>query len=278
MKIAYLIQCHKNHGQIVSLVNALSIDQDDVFIIHVDKKSKRLKQDLVNTFSTSNRVHIVENAVSVNWSGLSQIKATLSMLNVAVRKFEFDYCCLLSGEDVPLKRMSFKKHLETEDKSFIEFNTDNELYKWRMVTYSAFRDTRYSRNKITRLIDSIMTKSQRLLGYYRNNFTLSEIYLGSQWFIIKKDHVELLLKNADSRLIRRFKYTSCPDEHFFQMLFKWYIPDNEYNEFNLHHLDFDNGSSPKVMTVDELVLARSGYNFFARKVDEVTMLEYLKLK
>ncbi|MCX2792880.1 beta-1,6-N-acetylglucosaminyltransferase [Vibrio sp. Sgm 5] len=278
MKIAYLIQCHKNHDQIVNLVNSLTIDNDDVFIIHIDKKSKQLKRDLCTTFLNSKRVCIVKKSIDVNWSGLSQIKATLTMMNEAVRNFDFDYCCLLSGEDIPLKVNTFKDFISLENKSFIEFNNDNEIYKWRMATYNIFRDTKYSRNKITRFIDSGLSKVQRMLGIFRDNFTLEEIYLGSQWFILRKDHVELLMSKTNKNLIDKFKYTSCPDEHFFQMLFKWYIPEKEYRKFNLHYIDFDNSSSPKYMNVDELVLARNGFNFFARKVDEETMLRYLELK
>ena len=98
MKIIYLLQCHKSFEQIKLLLESLELSREDFVIIHVDAKNINLRHRISSYYFDSDNVFVVNDPVVVNWSGFSQIKATLKMIGYVYRKkINFDYCCLLSG-------------------------------------------------------------------------------------------------------------------------------------------------------------------------------------
>ena len=79
MKIAVLIQCHKNSKQINLLLDKLDHPNIDSYI-HVDKKAA-FADEIVhreNVFVLPD-----EQRVSVEWAQISQVTATLNLLNTA---------------------------------------------------------------------------------------------------------------------------------------------------------------------------------------------------
>lgn len=80
MKLAFLIQCHKNPSQVNTLINMLNHDNID-FYIHVDKKS-RIKEDLCS----GSNVFVLpdEFRVDVKWATFSQVQATLNLMRYAI--------------------------------------------------------------------------------------------------------------------------------------------------------------------------------------------------
>ena len=65
MKLAVLIQCHKNPSQINRLLDALLHPSVDIFV-HVDKKS-----DIADNIKQDPQIHIMDknHSVSVSWGG-----------------------------------------------------------------------------------------------------------------------------------------------------------------------------------------------------------------
>lgn len=63
MKLAVLLQCHKNPAQVNRLLDALSNPAVDVFV-HVDKKS-----DIADKIIQTPQIHILSKnqSVSVSW-------------------------------------------------------------------------------------------------------------------------------------------------------------------------------------------------------------------
>ena len=71
--------------------------------------------------NTSN-VYIVEDRVSVNWSGFSVVEATLKLMNmVRDTNKKYDYISLISGQDYPIKSNEYIETYFTENqgKEFI---------------------------------------------------------------------------------------------------------------------------------------------------------------
>ncbi|MGL6429263.1 beta-1,6-N-acetylglucosaminyltransferase [Aeromonas caviae] len=128
MNIVYFIQCHKNLEQVIFLVDSLKLSESDKVVIHVDGKNRKLNFLLRSHYYNSIQVFIIDNPISVSWSGFSQVQATLKMIDfVYVNNICFDYCCLLSGEDIVLNVESFKSYLtKYSGLSFIEFRDDRE--------------------------------------------------------------------------------------------------------------------------------------------------------
>lgn len=79
MKIAILIQCHKNPKQINLLLERLNHPQIDCYV-HIDKKA-----DFSNEIVHRENVFVLpdEQRISVEWAQISQVTATLNLLNTA---------------------------------------------------------------------------------------------------------------------------------------------------------------------------------------------------
>lgn len=99
MKLAVLIQCHKNPEQINCLLSVMKNDSVD-FFIHIDKKSN-ISESLVRRSD----IHVLSQSerVNVQWGTFSQVQATLNLLNNAVSNREYDYYFLISGQDFPIQ-------------------------------------------------------------------------------------------------------------------------------------------------------------------------------
>lgn len=98
MKLAFLIQCHKNADQINQLIGALSHPDIDLYI-HVDKKSEITQQIRINNSNVT--ILSDEERVDVRWGTFSQVQATLNLLKRSYRK-KYDFYWLISGQDFPL--------------------------------------------------------------------------------------------------------------------------------------------------------------------------------
>lgn len=81
MRVAFLMQCHKNPEQINLLLDALNYPMVDVFV-HVDKKSQGIRKKI----KQREGVYILpaQQCVDVQWAQYSQIEATLQLLTAAV--------------------------------------------------------------------------------------------------------------------------------------------------------------------------------------------------
>lgn len=113
MKIAILIQCHKNPKQINLLLERLNHPQIDCYV-HIDKKA-----DFSNEIVHRENVFVLpdEQRISVEWAQISQVTATLNLLNAATASIgrSYDYYWLISGQDWPLRSADeivkfFEKH------------------------------------------------------------------------------------------------------------------------------------------------------------------------
>lgn len=101
MRIAILIQCHKNPKQINLLLERLNHPDIDCYL-HIDKKA-----DFADKIIHRENVFVLpdEQRVSVEWAQISQVTATLNLLNTAVACIRggYDYYWLISGQDWPLR-------------------------------------------------------------------------------------------------------------------------------------------------------------------------------
>ena len=132
MKVAFLMQCHKNPEQINLLLEALNHPMVDVFV-HVDKKSQAIKDKITQRAG----VYILpeQQCVDVQWAQYSQVEATLQLLRAAVIG-GYSHYWLISGQDYPLRPMdNILDFLEAnQEANFIEcsqikpFNKRNDVY------------------------------------------------------------------------------------------------------------------------------------------------------
>ena len=209
--------------------------------------------------------------MSVNWSGFSQVQATLKLLElVESTKRKYDYIHFISGQDLPLmSHAQMDAYIESKgiDKQFVEVN-DIDSYKWRLTQYSFFRENPNNRKKLYRLTDIVLRLIQ-MPFIRRKNFKGFELYKGSSWFSITYDCMKYVLSYMNENdYCSKFKYTACPDEHFFQVLLMNSKYKDKVLKYNSRYIVFEGlNASPKTLGVEDMEYFMNGQYMFARKFD-----------
>ena len=101
MKQAFLIVAHKNFEQTKQLIEFIA-DEDHHVYIHIDQKNDGLFNQLKQYFQSFNTVFFLEQRMSINWGGLSQVLVTIQLLKQASNR-GYDFYHLISGQDLFIK-------------------------------------------------------------------------------------------------------------------------------------------------------------------------------
>jgi len=271
MKMAYLLQVHKERDQIIHLVELLNPNINPI-LIHVDRKSDELYRSLREYFSNRSGVWIVENRIDVHWSGFSQVEATLSMMKtLRSEKISYDYIHLLSGEDMPIKSDKYIKNylLECDRKIYLDVEPIGNL-SWRLDIYNFFTELTYNRAYPIRIFDKISRMMQG--GWIKRTSPNGwKYYKGSQWFSFPCETVSYILDFIEENrnwLYHRFRWTACPDEHFFQILLMNSHFSDKVEGNNLRFIRWgDTSNSPSILLEKDESEIFSSSALFARKFD-----------
>lgn len=264
-KTSILIQMHNNDSYIKELVKK---NKDVNFYVHTDNK-----RDIFDASFLKN-VFVVKNRECVYWGGVSQILATLVLLKEAVETSSSDYFHLISGECIPLiDFMEMERIWKAKgDVAYIEARCDIK-YSWRMTTLQLLSDSPCMRSFLGRVTGKLFRLFRRDSIYNDKN-----TMYGSQWFSLKRCHIEKILKFTydNPRWIMDLKYTACSDEHFIQTIINVIDPKSIMNN-NKRFIKWENGaSSPKYLSMEELYNAKSsGIYWFARKVSSETAISFI---
>ena len=129
MKIAYLINSHKNIKQLERLVAKLKRDESDIFI-HIDKKVDAAGYDLIISSLCKYNVMMVEDRVDVKWGEFSQVEATIhGLAAISKNNNAYDYIFFISGQDYPIKSNAcileyFTRNIGNEFINYCELSPD----------------------------------------------------------------------------------------------------------------------------------------------------------
>lgn len=277
MKIAFLIQCHKNPEQIKKLINALSHDNIDIYI-HVDKKSsikEKLKQNDEKIFFIDDKYRC-----DVKWGTYSQVEATLSLLKAATNKGIYDYYWLISGQDFPLvPSTDIVEFFSKNEYEYINlFNSKNNgcshTNNYDKRNEIVFSDWMFKRDLLHRIIRRSWVG---ITGGYNHTFTIFKrknnlamnFYFGSSWWCLSGKLIDYIMKylSEHPEYEKFYRNTSCPDESFFQTLVMNSPFAKNVKEY-LHYIDWSEGnSSPKNLTISDIDSMFSSKKMMARKID-----------
>ena len=208
----------------------------------------------------------IDNKVITKWGDISLVKATNNLLEASFSDESNEYFVLLSESCLPIYSFDYTySKIIKEDKSWIFY------YKWNHP-HNIHRF-----NKINNL-----------------NSSIDEFYKQSQFFLLKRDHVEIILKN---NLLNDFSKMNVPDEHYYINILKNNIDfDNEnicYPITNVYRLGGKNGlSTNPINELDifnikdcrndfediEFVKDELSNSLFFRKVDEETNIKRVQSK
>lgn len=285
MNHAVIVSAHKDFDQLVLLINTMTYAD---FYIHIDKKSQFLYEELKWWIKESNIVNVflVEERLDVKWSALSQVKSTLQLMKLVIQsEKKYDYVHFISGQDFPIKSQSAIENVinsfKTSTNKYPNFIDCKEIkeYKWRLKIFSFFRESRYNRTLLFRLIDNLIRRlQQNVLHIERQNLRGYKLYVGSSWWSLTLDCIKYICTTLEKEnIIDDFKFTCCPDEHFFQIIVMNLKFHDSVIKNNLRYVNFSSGrSSPNYITcadLDEIFKCKS---IFARKFDKNIDYEVLE--
>lgn len=266
LKHAFIMNVHTNFEQVKLVVDSLQFG--DVYI-HVDKKNEGLYHKIQEEYGDKNNIFLVRDRVYVNWSGFSQVEATLRLLYLVNKTGRtYNYIHFISGQDLlVLSQYELDEYLMKNglDKQYVEVE-EIGAYKWRLLCYSFFRENKNNRKLYYRILDNLIRLPQLLL-IKRHTFDDMTLYKGSSWFSITYDCLLYILDYLqNNRYIDRFKYTACSDEHFFQIL----LMNSKYRDNvmgkNGRYIIFEGlNASPKILDESDFLEFTNGEFMFARK-------------
>ncbi|MDQ8022141.1 MAG: beta-1,6-N-acetylglucosaminyltransferase [Moraxellaceae bacterium] len=245
-------------------------------VVHVDAKHVARFAGLPQRFAHDPRVHVLDCSVRVNWGGFSQVRATLLGVQAALDRFpSFRYLHLMSGECLPLMDFgSIGARIDTlpEDADFIE-SEHKPGYAWRINRYNILGEHPRNRAHWHNLAFKKLRDLQKPLPP-RRNFGLDEIRIGSQWWSMRADSVRAMWEQAGDMemFCRRFRWTRCSDEHFFQIL---HYRAGRVPAGSARRVRFPPGvASPAYLGLDEIRQAKAEGCLFARKVETDVARDY----
>ena len=274
MRIAYLILCHKNPEQVLTLIRQLDAENVD-FYVHIDRKAKNfMLPGQKNLF-----VLPFEKRIDVRWATNSMVYATLNLVHAALNtKTPYDYICLLSGQDFPIKSnreihnflqtnngLNFIQTLSKEDGYYRRLCKRNELY---------YPSWMFSRSSICKIFKRLYIY---LTGGFGRTFSLCQrkvpnaisFAFGSQWWCLTRDCLRWIVAYLDHHpeVLHFFDHALTPDECIFQTVFEL-SPFSKSVMDKLTYLEWDsNGNSPRILTEADYNVLINSKSLWARKFD-----------
>lgn len=283
MKHAYLIMVHKNSYTLEKLLELLDNSLNDIFI-HVDKKCNNFDFLKYQSIVKKSKMFFLDERITVNWGGYSQVKAELALMKYTVNKGNYKYFHLLSGQDLPLKTQKFihEKCNELPNKLYLDYKTDINLNtnfgKKIYLRCSVNHYLQEWRNKTSiNLINKSITFFDRFLiaiqFYILKKDLLRDkqipLAYGSNWFSLPQEIVELIIAN-EKKIDYYFSKASFCDELFIQTILA--ESSRKYDiVHNSRYIDFSRSNlkgHPYIWKIENFEELTSSSDFFSRKFDE----------
>lgn len=214
---------------------------------------------------------LLKNRVNVHWGGFSQVRATLLLLQEAIKR-PFDYAALISGKDYPVKPNVWLTKKLKEGGEFIQLKkigTDPyaPLSRYKYYYFTDYFNRRDKENIKTKFFLALQ-KSMRRFKIAKN--IPFQIYTGACWFILSEKCIKYILEQVQSRakLLQFFKSGFCPDEGFFQTI----IGNSKFAKevkYCMTYADWSVDPGPAILSENHFeILDNLNQQFFARKFNE----------
>ena len=283
MKMAIALQCHYNPVQINKIIEFFDKEYFDIYI-HVDKKASIIHELLSNS-----NTYIIEDRVNVKWGQFSQVQATLNLFKEIKKSGNsYKYIHLIGGQDLPLKKTDeFIAFFSQNNTEYLEqtqlpngwpsggLDRVNVYYPQCMIERP---------NKIIYRIIRVIYRDLILhTKVFQRKFNLiPHFYGGSSWFSITGECFQYIMNYLEDnpQYIKFFKNSLCADEVFFHTIIMNSKFSKHVNYNNLRYIDWSDSKmgSPKNLNRNDIDIALNTECFFARKIDDMQVVDYLYKK
>jgi len=279
MRLALIVQGHKNPEQIARLVRRVQSDDTRVWT-HVTAVNKGLDEDVRRLLSgVPNVEHVPSQRMYYNhWSFMKAI--LLSIDTVLASGFPCDYIVLLTGQDYPLlARQEMLCYFERADgRSMLDYG---RLPRADWTNGGVDRFAKYH---------FVIPKVRPHQGEYR--FEISppfarslppgfQLWGGSGYWGLSRSHAQHLMQivRDTPALERDFRLSSVPDEMFVQSLLLSTLPHDEFicQPTSFAVWDKPGGPWPAILEKSDYQQIAASELPFARKFDATVDSEILDL-
>ena len=309
-KNLFMIMCHKNLDQVFMLMNSLYSAQSDI-VIHIDSSVPndeyfsfldRVK-NIKNIYITEERIHGVLDTRSL-------VDIVFVMLRcVKEKKLTYQYYCLLSGQDLPIKPISMINDLlnNSYPKPYIDctpYDKNNWIYhKFKdtplIRSYNDFISEHFSsKNPIRKGLRATAFLAAKIARLLKLNFYHSfcrkgiSLYGGSAWWILPDIAIDDIYDKyvASDKIVSLLLKSYTPEETFFQIMTKM-SPVKDLVEINPKEQVLQNCKTwayffdedkpfmghPYIFSTNDFDKLKESNFWFARKFDITTEPKIIQL-
>lgn len=263
MRIAFIIQVHKQPAQLERLLQSLAHPQVDCYV-HIDAKCALSGWEQALALP---QVYLVKERANVTWAGWGIIQASLNGMNAVLRSgIDYAWVTLLSGQDYPLQPIdNIIRFLEKQSgQQFMNVISEEALQPMmsKMEHYHFVEYNFPGKYKLGQLLTAIMPRRKAPMGL--------KLYCGSAWWTLSLDCVRYCVEYEQQHpaLRRYFRLTWGADEFIFQtILMNSDVYRPQLTDY-LHYIDWSAGKEhPKVLGLEDLEALMLSGKCFARKFD-----------
>lgn len=276
MKQAILITCYKNLHQIIEIIRFF--DENFTFYIHIDKKSNL---DLSSLFTLGRSVHIYSE-YAINWGGHNHVKAILHLAEQALSDKENNYFHFISGEDFPIKPLSYFKERCDLSKDHLDFekiprhNWEGNGGRDRVDYYNLY--DKYNAKNLSGNLKIQQLKNYQIKLNRKRPYPacLPQLYGGSSWWSLTRETLAYVIEYSyqQPQFLKRMEYTFASDEIYFQtIIMNSPYATNVVND-NLRYIDWQScrGGNPAFLDSSDFSDAILSNKLFTRKFHYSTVL------
>jgi predicted nucleic acid-binding Zn finger protein len=263
--IAIMLLVHNNEKLVNRLIKHLSKDFD--VYVHIDKRFSIKINQLKNVF--------IYKKFKTYWGSFTIVIATLFLLKKAFEK-GYDRYILISGQDLPIKTNNeIKNYFQNNSFEYLNIgkipNGDGWPNMDRLTGYNLNNIYRGIKGKkVLKLLYRIISKLIRVFSRIIPRKIDYDFYGGDQWTNYTHNCVKKIFEylGKDKKYIKRYKWTSCSDEIFFQRIISK-LDGLKIEKNSLRYIDWKSGPEyPKILRMDDFQEIINSNSLFARKFDE----------
>lgn len=274
---AVLILAHKNIDQVIKLSKQL-IPTFNIYI-HIDTKTNLTNSQRDELQNLKNVQYISQ--YNVKWGSYSIVKATISLMNLALQNKENTYFHLISGQDWPIQNaQTIYKYFENNDKIYMDYYRMLDKIKthepeiWWVKYYFNYDqiNRRTFFGKVYHRILLLIEHTLNINKLKKYNLDEDQMYAGQEWIDIPREPLEFALNYYDKHpeLKKVYSTSFCSDEMWLQTI----LCNSKYRakiDKNIHRFIVKesgklHGEKPIYLTEQNFNDMVASDDFFARKL------------
>lgn len=264
MKHAIMVMGFGDNPSVLQETINILDDNDIDFIIHWDKKSKLPKLNA----KKSKLIFIPR--IKVNWATDLQTMAERNLFRYVVRSKKYDYCHLISANDIPLMDVEYFKEFfkkNTQYIGFVDYLEDRFINRMKFYYPIRHMNVKWKKTIFIKIVEKInkVFRVNRIKG--------KNIEKGCNWFSMDVSYLKKVIDFDDFNM---FKHTFASDEFYVQTALRELKPTSLNEEYN-YLSDTERMNRSSYMAVRYIDWHRGDpYNFTVQDVNELKKVKNTK--